>query len=378
MKLRPSEKVGLMAMGAIVVVWAARSAYSTLSLVGYEPARAEPGRVNVIALPREAGYRVIVSNGIAHLVQAGDDEKLEAPENDRQAERDAPRLPVRELLQSLQGDADALGKLTMAVNNMSDEAVPPNPVVWPVDDIERAINGDQALRRKLERDLLMTLDGRPLEEFTVASIQSGIVLEIPVPVRVPVGEKFRVVTAKVREPFRTEFATRVETRIAEKFNPPKETLAGIYRDEATQIARRASETGQWPDVVGMLRSRYSPSRVAGLTKIPERLLEMVDVIVSDDHLTGATFRSYDGPNRRKLSDVTLTVTDEGRMRLWKYSNRHPGFQLLLTVDGVAIAAPRIKTELMGREVTLTRIPSEVLVSDAVDLINQTVSQRKSS
>lgn len=378
MKLRPSAKVGLMALGTIVVVWAATVAYSSLRLSGFNPTRVEPGRVNIIALPREAGYRVIVSNGIAHLVEAGDDQKLESPDSEQQVQRDAPRLPIRELLQSLQGDPKALGKLTMAVNKMSEDAIPPNPVVWSAGDVEKAIKGDAALKGRLERDLLMTLDGRPLGEFTVAAIQSGIVLEIPVPTEVPVGSETVTVVATVQEPFRTDFVSRVESRIAEKFNPTTEMLAGFYRDEAAKVAKQAAETGKWPDVAGMLRSRYSSSRIESLKRVPQELLEMVDVVVSDAHLTGAKFHAYDGPNKRKWCDVKLSVTEEGRMRLWKYSNRHPGFQLLLTVDGVAIAAPRIRTELAEREVTLTRLPSEVLVSDAVDLINQTVSERKSS
>jgi hypothetical protein len=367
-----------MALGTIVVVWAATIAYSSLRLSGFNPSRVEPGRVNLIALPRQSGYRVIVSNGIAHLVEAGDEQKLESPDSDQQVQRDAPRLPIRELLQSLQGDPKALGKLTMAVNKMSEEAIPPNPVVWRTEDVESAILGDAVLRKRLERDLLMTLDGRPLEEFTVSAIQSGIVLEIPVPTEVPVGSETKTVVARVQEPFRTDFVSRVESRIAEKFNPTKEMLAGFYRDEAAKVAQQAAETGKWPDVAGMLRSRYSPSRIENLKRVPQELLEMVDVVVSDAHLTGAKFRAYDGPSKRKLCDIKLSVTEEGRMRLWKYSNRHPGFQLLLTVDGVAIAAPRIRTELAEREVTLTRLPSEVLVSDAVDLINQTVSERKSS
>jgi hypothetical protein len=66
--------------------------------------------------------------------------------------------------------------------------------------------------------------------------------------------------------------------------------------------------------------------------------------------------------------LTLRLTEDGRMRLWKYSHDHPGFQLLLTVDGVAIAAPRISTELVEPQVTLTQVRSETLVQDATDLI----------
>jgi hypothetical protein len=63
-------------------------------------------------------------------------------------------------------------------------------------------------------------------------------------------------------------------------------------------------------------------------------------------------------------------SDEGRKRLWKYSINEVGSQILLLVDGIAIAAPRIQHPLTQSQLSIKGLPDEVLVSDAADAMNK--------
>jgi hypothetical protein len=71
-----------------------------------------------------------------------------------------------------------------------------------------------------------------------------------------------------------------------------------------------------------------------------------------------------------MHDLTVKLTPEGRDRLWQYSRGRVNSQLLLIVNGIAIAAPRIQHELAQGELTITQMPDEVLVRDAVEIINE--------
>ena len=71
-----------------------------------------------------------------------------------------------------------------------------------------------------------------------------------------------------------------------------------------------------------------------------------------------------------MFDLSVDVSDEGRRRLWKYSKERVGTQLLLVADGIPIAAPRIQHELAQDSLTITQMEDEVLVRDAVEMLNQ--------
>ena len=70
-------------------------------------------------------------------------------------------------------------------------------------------------------------------------------------------------------------------------------------------------------------------------------------------------------NAAGMFDLDLHVTEEGRLRLWQYSKLHPHDQLLLVSNGVAIAAPRIRHELVSADLTIVQMPDEGLLQEAV-------------
>jgi len=94
------------------------------------------------------------------------------------------------------------------------------------------------------------------------------------------------------------------------------------------------------------------------------------IVLTDEHMKGASIEQYEGSDGKPIFDVNIQLTEEGRMRLWSYSHRNRGFQLLLISNGVAVAAPRIKTELSQSSVRITQLTSESLAKDTVDRVKK--------
>lgn len=351
--------------------------YSVLALRNFHPTAVEPGDFSILAFARSGGYRIIVSNGIAHLAELRPDDEggFENPDDDKREIESAPRLPMREMLASLRGDTTALGELTMSVNKLSSDDIQVDPVVWKAEDIERALQRDTALRNRLEADLQTSLDGEPLPVVRRSALDKGIVIDSPVEVRYTVEGKEQVQTCRVQEPYTTRFVAAVQDALKEKFERPDYLIAGVYREQALNIAN-----GKVPaeDVRRALRSRYEPSRLQALAAKPSRVLSACKVLVNQDHVTGISHECRETDMRSDNCTITLNLNDEGKMRLWKYSHDNPRFQLLVTVRGVAVAAPRIQTELSSNEVKLTQLPSKSLVQETVDLVNAVLRSRNPS
>jgi len=372
MKLHKSGGFVLAAILTLVVVWGAMWLYPRIMLAGYNPAPIVPGDINLIAVQKGARYKIIVSNGIAHLLEiadaSGGEAGFDAPVSDWENAdtQDTGRLPIRETLQSLQGDAVALGKLVMSVNKIKEEDLPSVRVVWKAEDLTKAVSGDKALQDKLEHDLNTRLDGTPLAQIDRNAILNGIVVDSPVTVNVPIKGNLTPVVCRIQEPYKTLFAGAIENIIVHKFTISNESLIGYYKAEAAKIL---GPRGHKEDVRASILSKIDPKTLGEKAVGPERILANTKVLISESEMTGASFVQYQGQNRAILSDITLRLTEDGKKRLWKYSHDNPGFQLLFTENGVAIAAPRIKTELAENEVKLTRVASKELVEDAVNAIN---------
>jgi hypothetical protein len=374
MRMSASVKAAAAMLGAVAVATLAIKGFSVASLANFRPTPVAPGEFAILAFAPGAGYRIVVSNGIAHLVEVrdGGDGGFEAPTDDQREVESAPRLPMRETLRALDGDTEALGKMVMSVNRLSSDDLPVDPVVWKSEDIEQAIEGDLALRRRLEADLLTTLDGLPLAVISRKALNTGIVVDSPVEVAFTVLGERRSMVCRIQQPFVTRFVDAVQSRLREKFDQSESLIAGIYREEARRIEANPAEA---EDVARSLRARYDPARLAGFAEKPSRVLSACTVLVNDTHVERADSACREGANGRDDCTITLRMTEDGRMRLWKYSHDHPGFQLLVAVRGVAVAAPRIRTELAAREVKLTQLPSKSLVQETVSLINEVVRAR---
>lgn len=371
MKLRSSIKVALVVLGVSGAVYFGSRAYSVYRLKDQVITPINPGRVSLIAVQAGDRYQIRVANQVAQLVEvSGSVEEARA----NREELNAKRMPIRELMQSLQGDTKALARFVMTLNDFRDADMPAVKVEWPMEDLEKAFEGNPEMKAKLERDLHVSLDGAPPDEIRLQTLLNGIVINYPVSVKVTVDGKPQELVCRVEEPFQSQFAQGVWAKIEARFNPTREQIIGIYREQALPLIKQP-ETRQ--DIVTAIRGRYTPERLRGLAEKPQRILSSATVLLNEDFIKGASARTYPGKDEEVLTDISVDLTEEGRMRLWKYSFDNKGFQLMLVVDGVAISAPRISTELAGGTVVITRLPNETLAADAVELMN-TLAKKKTT
>ena len=322
-----------------------------------------PKRVNLVAISPGAGYRILVANGIAQLAEVSG--SFDAPDlehmDDSSDVVSAKKVPMKEMLQSLRKDSEGLGAFVMRINDIKADDVPPDAPVWKASDLRKAIEGDPELKTRLEREINMGLDGTPPNRVIASACANGIVISTPVTVNIVV----QPVETEVLQPYRPSFIEGVEKKLQERFDAD-DARPGVYRQALEELN---AGNGVKEDVRKSLLARISPDRAADLVAKPQRVLANAAVILNDDQIISASTRTYKA-NKRELTDITINLTDEGRDRLWKYSHDRQGFQLLLVVDGIAIAAPRISHELSQRDVTISQLPDPTLAEEAVDLMNK--------
>jgi hypothetical protein len=381
-KLHYTTKIAIGFVLVLAVWFGWQRVYGRIALGDARFPPIPPGEVNLIGVDTRAGYYVIVANRVAQLV-LGQQPGFTVPEDASRAGEETgekKRVPLRDMLRSLQGDAAALGRFVMALNRLNEAELPAVPVVWKAEEIRKALDGDQTLRQKLAHDLNVELDGRPLGYVNERAVSDGIVIDSPVELEVrplsssgerePAGHRL---VARIQEPFKSRLAFDVYERYKEK-DATRTMIAGYYREEATEALKVA---GSRENVAEMLRSRVDSQRLRSFAEAPERVLNSITVILNERHFAGASSRRYESPTGGELFDLTMDLTDEGRRRLWRYSQGRVGTQLLLVCRGVAVAAPRINHELSQSVVTITQLADEQLVEDTMMAIGELTGEIKS-
>lgn len=365
MKLKPAVKIAIAAVAIGGGSYLGYQGYVAARLSKVPMGSVTPGRVALVAID-VPGYHIIVANRVAQLRKGNPSTDFSAPgSEDRSDSSESKPVSIRDLLEAIQGDEEALQAFVMKMNEIKEEDLPINRIVWSTKEIERALNGEKALADKLVKDLNVTFDGKPLNSFTLDAIEDGIVVEIEVPLKVNVDGKDKVLVARVLKPFRSTFAMNVSKQIAElPPNASEDQLRGIYLAEASRVT---ADPGSQQDVPASLRRLYAPGVIEAYRREPEILLSGTKVIVTDSHIEGASSRLDISMKGQDFYAITIQLSEAGRDRMWKYSHDHTGFQLLLTVDGVGVAAPRIAHDMWSREVTINRIPEKSLVDETVRL-----------
>lgn len=370
MKLHKEHKIaiGFVVLGA--AAYFGYNGYAAYAIDRVKFAPIKPGRVNILGIDTSKGYRIIVANQVAQLIQGGVDE-FGAPdfsETDSNSNQKR-RVPLREMLQALQGDEVALGKFITGMNEQLRQVeMPTEEIYWTTDDIQKALDGDAQLRAKLEADLNMRLDGKPLDQIRMKSIQNGIVIKCRIPIDVPVEGQTRTLVGEVKVPYRPRFVEDLEKRYEQQFNLTAEKIKGYYLELADELAANPATA---EDITRSLRTRIDPAALQDryAPKPLKDLLTTAQILLNDSFIEKASFNEQPGPEGKPVYDVQLDVNDEGRQRLWQFSRKQKGTQLLLVVDGIAIAAPRIRGEITQSQVTIRQIPDRGLVEEAVELIN---------
>ena len=380
-KPRTSIKIAVGFAAVAVAIFYGPRLYSDWRVGQIELHEIKPGSVNIVGVDLGQGFRIVVANQMAQLrqVSAADSMKQgsggvggDDQDSDSNTTRKS-RIPMREMMQSLQGNEEALSRFTMVLNDFHEDDLPPERIYWTAEDLKKALGGDATLKAKLVNDLNINLDGSPLPEVRVKSLEDGIVMKLPVPVKVNVAGEKKTLTATVLVPYKPKLLQRVELAIEKKSDINNAIIMGYYLDESKKVVANPKLR---EDVAGSLQTYLDSKSLARMGEPAERVLASATVVVNESMITKASYNSYSSTNG-KLHDLSIELTGEGSDRLWKYSKGRVGTQLLLVADGIPIAAPRIQHELSQRSLDITQLPDEVLVREATDLINKHMAGEKS-
>ncbi len=364
--MKPATKVMITSAAVIAAVFGGIWGVGEVQLNQFDPKPIIPGTVTLVAMNPDLGFAIRVSNSVAQLVQV-DKAGAGFGSDDRQASsEDARRIPMRELLQSLQGNEEALVRLVAVLNKIDLDELQPGVNEWSAEDIQKAIDGDAALTEKLTKDLNVKLDGTPLDEVRYESITTGIRILVPIPVRVKIAGEPKTLIAKLPVSYQPAFAKEVANIIEKRFNPSDEYIVGNYRDIASKYLDGSTAK---ENVKQKLQDLIDEETKSQMAQRPEQVLQGADVLVNETLLENATTSVKKDEKGNDIYTIHLKMTEEGRKRLWKYSRNRKGSSLLVVVNGVAIAAPKITTELAGKQLDLTDLRDKRLVDDAIKEIN---------
>jgi hypothetical protein len=372
--MRSSTKIAIGFAALILVGYFGFQKVTDLMIMGQEFPPIVPGKINIIGVNTGAGYRVIVSNELAQLVetQGGFQQgNIDDPSTDSAVKK---RIPLREMLETLQGDSKALGSFVMTMNDLSENDLPPVRVIWTKPDLEKAFQGDKKLQAKLENDLNMKLDGTPLPTLRISSLENGIVLSVPVTVNVNLQKGPTPVTGQVLEAYQPKMLKAVQADYAQDPRSTDTVKAGYYAQEAQEVMTKGSKE----NIKASIEEKMSDSEVQSLIETPKRILDSAFIVLNDGFIDEAKYNTYTSNDGKSMHDLTIDLNDEGRRRLWKYSKKRVGDQLLLVSDGIAIAAPRIQHPLMGGEITITKMPDQTILDDFIDKYNETKGKTKTA
>lgn len=365
---RTSTKIVVGFLILLALAYGGKLAYQQYAIGSKKFAPLAPGRVNLIGVDTKVGgYRIVVANGIAHLVES-QQETFGGDRQDENSSDDAgqkKKVPLKEMLEAMRQDPEAVGRFVSVLNDMRDEDLPAVRVLWPQADIEKALAGDAAMVTKLERDLNVKRDGTPLPEFRPSTFQRGIVLQLPVQLNVPGENGTMTVKGTLLYPYQTRLMKALEQRVKDVSNLTPTQLTGYYAEIAKGYLSGATRK---ENVAETLKQITSKQNLDALCQLPQTVMSSIKIVINDSLISKASYSPEDS-GQGKTFNMDVELTPEGRDRLWQYSRDKVGTQLLLVVNGIAIAAPRIGHELAETHLTISNLPDERLVKEAVDGIN---------
>lgn len=323
----------------------------------------KPGAINVLGVDTSQGYRIVVQNQTAKLVYGTQENFGPGPmENTDADDTDKKFIPIKELLKGLQGDVGGLSYFVQRLNDIKDDSLPAQAKVWKLEDIEKALAGDKAIEAKLVNDLNVKLDGTPLDHLSVSAFFNGIIVDSPVPMEVPVGDRKEPIVARVHQPYRASFLTSLEANIKEKF-ATRDLIAKEYMLAAERVRQSETQKENVRRTLSLFRKR-----IPQLGPFPQKILNSVTPVINEQQIVGARFET-ENTSKGDRYTLVLELTDEGKKRLWQFTRDRVNSQLLITVDGVAIAAPIIAHRIADTEISVRGLEDRNMVEDAVATIN---------
>lgn len=339
-------------------------AVSGFLIDGEKFAPLEPSDVNIVGVNPGAGYYIVVANQVAQLIQ-GEVGEFDAPDVGNRESTEKKRIPLREMLNALRGDSKALSEFVRIMNAVPEFDIP-DDMIWDAADIQKALDGDTRLATELAKDLSVDLEGNPMPETRATSLENGIGIRLQVPVEVASAAGPKTLYGAVVVQYRPVFAAAVWDKLKEKFDLPKEVVAGYYLEEANRL--KANPEAR-ENVRLSLQSQVTKGRSEALALAPQAIVKNAMIVVTDKHVRKASYVEKAKVEGKRSFAMTLELDDEGRRRLWQFSKRRIGDQILLVMDGIAVAAPKIEHELTQGEVEINQLPDEGIVQEVVEKLN---------
>jgi hypothetical protein len=364
-KVRASTKIFMGFAAFCGISWLGYNKIQDWMILGQHFAPIAPKRVDIVGVT-PFGYRIIVANEVAQLVETQGD--FEASQSDSDESSDSggsvkKKISIKDMLGSLEGNTASLGAFVSSLNDLSENDLPPVRVIWTKPQLQKALAGDPVLSKKLEADMNVRLDGSPLPTLNINSIENGIVLQVPVPVNVNIAGQVKKIVANILVAYKPRLVKAVEADVAQQQQGKIDatTITGYYAQEAKKALGAKSKE----NIRQYLTDAMSDAQARTYADYPERILKTAFVVVNSDFIDDASYSTYASPNGKPLYKLNISLNDEGRRRLWQYTRNRVGDQILLTSDGVGIADARIQQPLMGGNVTITNMTDHNLLDDFI-------------
>lgn len=241
MKIRASTKI---AIGSAVVVALAYFGYQAIARWQVDTTKfapIAPGRVSLIAIAPGQGYRIIVANQVAQIGELSDPSQLKNRDFDPDSAdtTNRKRIPMRELLECLQGKESAVGPFVMSLNDLNRDDLPPEGIVWTAEDIRKALDGDKALAQKLQHDTNANLDGTFPPYVSKNAIFNAMIIDSPVRVRVQIAGQERTLTGRIQEEFQTQALRQVSAQFADKHHVSDAMIQGVYESTVKEFLNKS-------------------------------------------------------------------------------------------------------------------------------------------
>ncbi|MBI1334990.1 MAG: hypothetical protein JST12_05100 [Armatimonadetes bacterium] len=364
MKLRASTKILLGFVGIVGVAYGGNFAYTRLSLRNVNLDPIPSGDLCLIALGKASNVTDITANHMVQIIEgsstfSGDSGDASGGPQSGSVKK---RIPVRELIGTLNGDPDSAQAFVRRMRDYDDEnaAVADSPL-WEKADIEKALKGDPVLKPKLENDINMSVDGKPGQILNRVAFFDGIRIKIPISISVP-NAKGNVIQTSDIVVFKPRFITEFYKTMREKFYD-KNQLQNYYTAYLKQHVDDKNE-----NIGETFQAVFHKSETSEELAKVQRIASNTKVLVSQSMISEVKM-AEDTEGKDPTYDLTIRLTPEGRNRLWKYSVES-GHRVIVVSKGVAIASATIGTSLNSEELVIKQIPDKGLVEEAVNIIQK--------
>jgi hypothetical protein len=364
MKLRASTKIALSALLLGGVAYGGSKLYTIIRLQGVELTPVEPTDFCLVAIGKGAPVKVITANHIAQLVEvAGGLENQGSEGGGAESGAIKRRIPVKEMLGILAGDSDSVAPMIEKLRTTTDDdgSISDETPVWTLADVEKALDGDVALKSRLENDLSTKVDGTPIRPLNLNAFYNGIAIKIPIELKVP-NAKGATIKGFDIVSFRPRFMIAFYKSMREKFFD-KQSIQNFYNQFLLQ-----DQNAVYPSLKTLISGVKSSALNSEQKLKIEQIAGVSTILINRSNIVSAEMME-DKSGKEPTYDMKLRLDASGQKRLWKFSSGG-GEKLLVISKGVPIASATLGSELNGEELVIKQIAERKLVVEAIETLQK--------